>query len=100
MQERVRRFFHSAVEQDLTEPVRSISQENMLCLVGWKSYWQSVLHKLTPHGCGTDTPAHTYPIYPAAVRDYQMCVNICMWRKLLFSLRNTHQMHPCQQSWN
>lgn len=27
-------------------------------------------------------------------------VNICMWRKLLFFLRNAHRMHPCQQSWN
>lgn len=49
----------------------------MLCLVGWKSYWRSVLHKPPPHGCGTDTPARTHPIYSAAVHDYQTtCVSI------------------------
>lgn len=38
---------------------------------------ESVLHKPPPHGCGTDTPAHTHPIYPAAVCDYQTsCVSI------------------------
>lgn len=73
--EEVRRFPLSAVV--CTEPVQPISQGNMLRLVAWKSDWQSFSHRSPLHGCGAVTPAHTYPIYPAAGREYQTaCVSI------------------------
>lgn len=47
---------------------------------------QSSLHKPLLHGCSTDTPAHTHPIYPAAAREYQtrlQCVNPVSWVNML-----------------
>lgn len=43
---------------------------------------QSALHKPLLHGCSTDTPVHTHPVYPAAAREYQtrlQCVNPVSW---------------------